>query len=111
MGTTEEILSRMLDVDYFYNEDAKVSGIAKRAVAHGFDALSDAQKDVLTPFLTVECTGYTDPADHVECHNELEGRALLQALLECDDHESLQCDACRNESSYYARRWQDTLDE
>ncbi len=110
MGVTEKILNHMLAIDYFRGSGA-VSDIAKLAVTKGFDALSPAQKDALTPYLSETCSGYRDPVDHVECHADLDGESLLNALLEANDSESLQCDSCRSDSAYYERRWQQTLDE
>lgn len=112
MGVTEKILNHMLTIDYFRDSgSSKISGIATLAVAKGFDALSPAQQDVLRPYLSDTCSGYKDPADQVSCHAELEGESLLNALLEADSSESLQCESCRSESAYYERRWQQMLDE
>lgn len=100
MAVTEDILSHQLEVDVFHAEDSKVSGIAQRAVDFGYDSLSPAQKKVLEPFLSKRCSGYTDPADHNECHVILQGEALLEAYEDAEDSEYLQCEACRAERDY-----------
>lgn len=97
MGVIECILAKQLEMDVFHNEDSKVAGIAKLAVDKGFNTLSPSQKGVLEPFLTHSCSGNTDPGDHHNnCERELEGSALLEAYVYCDDPESLQCECNRS---------------
>ncbi|MGL5665431.1 MAG: hypothetical protein ACRDD9_04800 [Shewanella sp.] len=107
MGTTEQILAVQLERDIFHNEDSKVSGIAKLAVAKGFNTLSPAQQRVLEPFLTQPCSGQTDPGGyHNDCEKVLEGAELLEAYEMSDDGESLQCESCREEAGFYEHQWE-----
>lgn len=70
----------MLDQDVFANEDQKVSGIAQRAVDHGYDALSPVQKHVLSPFMSHGCDGVENPGGHHnDCENLLTGSELESA--------------------------------
>ena len=62
MGITEQILDYQLKHGVFVNAAfAGAEGIAKRAVAEGFDTLSIKQKSVLEPYLSKTCSGVTDP--------------------------------------------------
>lgn len=107
MNTTERILAKQLEMDVFYNEDQKVSGIAKLAVSNGFDKLSALQQKVLKPFLTVPCCGVRDPGGHSnDCQAVLEGSELLDAYEVCEDRESLQCESCREEAGFYEAQWE-----
>lgn len=112
MGVIEKILAKQLEMDVFHTEDSKVPGIAKLAVDRGFDALSPAQKRVLEPFLSKQCSGQTDPGGYSnDCNAVLEGAALLDAYDDCDDSESLQCESCREEGGFYAHQWDRIKDE
>ena len=104
MGVIEQILAFQLDRGIFDREDDKVSGIAKLAMDKGFDALSVAQKRVLEPFLTHQCSGVT--GHHNDCQLELEGDELLDAYTFCDDTEVLQCTGCREEENNYGNEWE-----
>ncbi|MGY0151857.1 hypothetical protein ACVQ8M_05085 [Edwardsiella tarda] len=107
MGTIERILSMQIEMGVFYNEDSKVSGIARRAIDYGFDSLSEAQKNVLNPFLSKPCSGQRDPGGHSNnCEAILEGMDLSDAYEHCDDPESLQCELCREEAGFYAHQWE-----
>ncbi|MGR1251995.1 hypothetical protein [Aeromonas veronii] len=103
MAVIEDILSHQLSVDAFHDQDAKVSGIARRAVDLGFDQLSPAQQRVLNPFLSQQCSGYTDPAEHNDCEVVLEGELLLEAYEESQS-DYVQCEHCRAESADIAHR-------
>lgn len=106
MPVIEHILSRLDDVGRFDNEDPMFGGIARLAIEHGYDSLSPKQKKMLEPFLSVSCSGCTDPGDHHNgCEVELVNEALLDALIENTDWESLQCERCRDESFFYMNQW------
>ncbi len=105
MGVIESILDIQLKMDVFANKDSKVSGIAKLAVAKGFDTLKPLQQQVLRPFFFFFCSGVTDPGDHHNgCEAPLEGDDLLQAYTFCDDPEVLLCPGCRQEEHDYAEK-------
>ncbi|MDO6713414.1 hypothetical protein Q4567_22005 [Aliiglaciecola sp. 2_MG-2023] len=107
MGITEQILDYQLKHGVFDNAAfAGAEGIAKRAVAEGFETLSIKQKSVLEPYLSNTCSGVTDPGGHHnECKAELEGEALLDAYHRCDDTECLVCESCDSDEGYYAHQW------
>lgn len=44
--STESLLDAMLQHDRFHNQNTMVTGIAQRAVDHGYDSLSAKQKAV-----------------------------------------------------------------
>ena len=100
MAVETDILEIQLKNDTFYHEDGKVTGIAKLAVDKGYEALSDAQKRVLEPFLTKPCEGVTDPGGyHNGCEVKLSGAELLEAYEEDIHFDSLLCERCRDESN------------
>lgn len=100
MAYEEEILSEQLKADAFYNEDGKVSGIAKLAVDKGWDNLTPAQKRVLNPFLSKPCEGVTDPGGyHNDCKVVLTDAELKDAYDEYYQHEALLCQNCRDEAT------------
>lgn len=107
MGIKEEILDYQIEHGVF--DSAKfggTEGIAKLAVAKGFDALSEKQKKVLEPYLSQTCSGITDPGGHHnDCSTELKDEALLDAYHRSDDTECLICESCDSEDGYYAHQW------
>jgi len=107
MGIEEKILEQQIARGVFDNaEFSGTEGIAKRAVAERFSSLSPKQKAVLEPYLSITCSGVTDPGGHHNgCTAELEGEALLDAYRRCEDTESLICDSCNSEEGYYAHQW------
>ncbi|MFC0227422.1 hypothetical protein [Serratia aquatilis] len=101
MGDEEKLLATLIGNDTFHNEEAKVSGIAQRAIDKGFSSLSAAQKKVLEPFMSHECDGYTDPGGfHHDCPNTLEGSELSEAYEEFSEHEAILCESCREEVNF-----------
>lgn len=105
MGVVESILHHQLTHGLFDNEEQKVKGIAQLAVDKTFDSLTTLQQNVIKPLLAQLCGGVTDPGGfHNDCNLMLTGEALLEAYELCDDGESLECESCRSESSYYAYR-------
>lgn len=108
MGIEEKILEQQLSRGIFESvEFSGAEGIAKRAVANGFNSLSAKQKAVLESFLSKTCSGVTDPGGHHNgCSAELEGKALLDAYHRCDDAEYLICESCNNEEGHYAYQWE-----
>ncbi|WP_017445868.1 hypothetical protein [Gayadomonas joobiniege] len=107
MGIKEKILDYQVTHGVFDNSTfAGTEGIAKRAIAEGFDALSEKQKAVLEPYLSITCSGITDPGGHHnDCAAVLEGESLLDAYHRCEDPEYLICDSCDDEEGYYAHQW------
>lgn len=100
MAVEDDILAIQLKNDTFYNEDGKVSGIAKLATDKGFDTLSTLQKKVLAKFLTQPCEGVTDPGGHHNnCEIQLSGAELLEAYEEQYTFDSLRCEHCRDEAN------------
>ncbi|OSN01303.1 hypothetical protein [Lonsdalea populi] len=105
MPITEDILRIQLEKDIFYHEKQMVSGIAQLAIDNGFNSLSTRQQQVLKPFLTQHCAGFVDPGGtHNGCNRELTEEALLDAYRLSDDTQSLQCETCLEEKSFYDNR-------
>ncbi|CAI0825990.1 Uncharacterised protein [Serratia proteamaculans] len=105
MAIEDEILALQLDQDVFHNEDSKVSGIAKLAVAKGFETLSPAQQSVVRPFLTQPCEGVRDPGGHHnDCQTQLSDVELKEAYEE-RGLDSLLCENCRDEQIGYQEHW------
>lgn len=108
----EQILNHLLEHGILDNEEQKVSGIAQLAVDEGFTSLSHAQKAVVTPWLSANCSGSTDPGGyHNGCSVELSGDELVEALELADDYESIQCESCRNADSGYAEQYSKFMEE
>ena len=107
MNTTEQILEHQITHGVFDTASFEgTEGIAKLAVSKGFDSLSPKQKAVLTPYLSVTCSGITDPGDHHnDCSFELTGTDLLEAYQRADDTECLVCESCNSEQGYFAHQW------
>ncbi|MFC0336117.1 hypothetical protein [Kushneria avicenniae] len=107
MGVVEEILDHQLTQGVFDNATFDgAGGIAKRAISHGFTSLSPKQKAILEPYLSVTCSGVTDPGGHHNnCSVRLEGEALLDAYRRSDDQENLTCQSCDSEEGYYRHQW------
>jgi hypothetical protein len=106
MKTVERsILEHQLGIDFFHSADPKCVGIARRAVEHGYSSLSDLQKHVLKPFLSLRCDGYAEPGGHSSCNVVLEGKQLLEAYEQADFLSgSLQCASCKCEADSIAYR-------
>lgn len=106
MGVNESILHYQITHGVFDSEPQMVQGIAQLAIDKGLSFLTDKQRAVIEPFLTQHCSGVTDPGGHHnDCDRTLMGDDLLTAYEESDDCESLECESCRSESSYYAHQW------
>lgn len=104
MADENRILRQLLKVGYL-DGDAKVRGIAKRSIAGGFDTLSVSQKHVLHTWLSRQCDGHTDPAGELhECHVELEGKALANALETEGYYGRAMCQSCIDEVEEYERQ-------
>ena len=105
MSVTERILSYQITHGIFDGEDPKVKGIAQRAFDNGFASLTPKEQNVIESFLTQSCSGITDPGGyHNECEQILMGEELLEAYELCDDSESLECESCRSDSSFYTHQ-------
>ena len=107
MAIKEQILDYQLNHGVFDSSTFPgAEGIAKRAVAEGFDTLSTKQKLVLEPYLTKTCSGVTNPGGHHnDCSTELKDEELLDAYHRCDDTECLVCESCNSEEGYHAHQW------
>lgn len=87
-------------------------GLAQLAIDKGYNSLSQKQKAILEPYLSVRCSGVTDPGGHHNgCDALLEGEDLLEAYQLCDDSESLICGSCRDDQGYYEHQWQKISEE
>ncbi|MFC6377565.1 hypothetical protein [Tatumella sp. UCD-D_suzukii] len=105
--SNESLLSTMLDHDFFHGQDDKVSGIAMRAVDHGFDTLSVLQQRVLKPFMSQPCDGVTNPGgDHNGCESLIDGDDLETAIINQNYYGGLLCDKCINEKVGYIAHWE-----
>lgn len=107
MNVVDKILDYQITHGVFDNaEFSGTEGIAKLAVEKGFSTLSSKQKAVLEPYLSMMCSGITDPGGHHnECKVELVGVTLLEAYESSDDTESLICESCNSDQGYYAHQW------
>lgn len=102
MSEVESLIKTMLDCDAFHEADNMVSGIAKAAVAKGFDNLSVRQQAVLEPFLSHECGGVRDPGGHSNgCAKVISGSELQEAYDQQGYYGDLLCQDCREESDGY----------
>ncbi|MHB9326767.1 hypothetical protein ACP3S7_04405 [Phytobacter ursingii] len=100
MAIEEEILRLQLEKDVFRDEDSKISGIAKLAVEKGYSSLSVKQRAVLTPFLSRNCEGFTDPGGyHNDCQAILTGEALKDAYEQEFEYDALLCTSCMDEAN------------
>ena len=108
MGVKERIFQTQLEKEVFDSAEIDFAkGLAQLAVDNGFDSLTQKQKNVLTPYLSVNCSGITDPGGHRNnCSVILEGQELLNAYELSDDSGSLMCESCRDEQSYYGHEWE-----
>jgi len=113
MGIKENIFATQLENDVFDAADVDFAeGLARLAVDKGFDSLSPRQKAVLEPYLSVHCSGVTDPGGHHnECEALLEGEELLEAYQLSEDSQSLMCENCRSEQGHYQHQWQRMSEE
>lgn len=104
----ENLIRTLIEHSAFDNEESKVNGIAQLAVDKGYDSLSILQKRVLTPFLTKQCTGSTDPGGyHNNCQQTLSGSDLIEAIELSDDGlNGIQCENCRSDDDYYQHQWE-----
>lgn len=106
MAIEEKVLAAQFARDRFHAEEQKVSGIAQRAIDHGYASLSPAQQAVIAPFLSVRCEGATDPGDHHNgCEVTLDGETLLEALESEMHYEAIVCERCRSEYDHYQHQW------
>lgn len=112
MAEEEKALAKLIEYGFLEQEDSKVEGIAKRAINHGYESLSQAQKGVLSSWLQRECDGVTDPGGHHNgCQIVLEGQALADAL-DCESYgDGFICDSCVQEANEHQRRWDQMNDE
>lgn len=108
MGVAERIFQTQLKKGVFDSAGVDFAkGLAQLAIDKGFDSLSQKQKNVLMPYFSMQCSGITDPGGHHnDCSIILEGEALLDAYELSDDSNSLICESCREEQSYFERQWQ-----
>ncbi|EMH2329679.1 hypothetical protein RRR72_001360 [Citrobacter freundii] len=96
MRDIQRLLLVLLNHDVLRDEEDKVIGITRAAVDKGYDTLSPAQKNVLTPFLTRRCDGVIDPGDHHnDCNEILSGDELADAYEQEDYYEAILCTHCR----------------
>ncbi|WJO24130.1 hypothetical protein LU688_11345 [Pseudomonas soli] len=107
MADEEKALEKLLEYGHLDQDNTKAEGIAKRAMSHGFDSLSQPQKAVLSKFLARECEGVTDPGGyHNGCEVQLEGESLAEALTRESYGDGFICESCDDESNEYKRQWE-----
>lgn len=95
MAIEDVVLQRLLDRDVFEGKDP-ADGIARRGRDVGYNNLSDAQKRVINPLMTLPCDGVFNPADeHNECTTQLVDAELVQAIDNEGYYEGLLCNDCR----------------
>ena len=113
MSIEEEVFAIQLEKGVY--EDAEVpfaKGLAQLSVDKGYDELSSKQKAILAQYLSVCCSGHTDPGGNFnECKTVMEGNDLLEAYQLSYDSGSLKCESCSEEESFQAHQWQKILDE
>ncbi|MBS7518552.1 hypothetical protein KIF75_02475 [Serratia ureilytica] len=103
MSIEEKILKEQLSQHAFDAMDRKVSGLASKAVKEGWEALTTGQKQVLSPYLSSPCEGYTDPGGHkYECDVVLQEDTLLEAWDNNREYDSLLCENCRYQIDHIA---------
>lgn len=95
MGVKESLVCYLFSFEHFKQSDPNVIGVARRAIRFGFGSLSDEQKSMLKPFLSVKCCGYTDSKGEHCCSTVLEDEALLDAFVNSDKQQLLRCRNCR----------------
>lgn len=104
MTIETDVLAELLKIDALHEESNVVIGIARRAVANGFESLSPNQQAVIEHLLSKDCNGVTDPGDfHNNCQTTLEGKELVDATINCGFYGEWLCEDCRNESDGYDR--------
>lgn len=94
MDTVRKILCHLFSFDHFSHSSPMVVAVAHRAIRFGFDSLSEEQKLLLQPFLSVKCCGYQGPNSSHSCSKVLEGEDLLQAYSVSGGSVWLQCRDC-----------------
>lgn len=113
MRVEEKIFQTQLEKGVFDAAEVNFAdGLARLAIDKGYNSLSSKQKNILEPYLSVHCSGVTDPGGHPnDCDTLLEGEGLLEAYQLCDDSESLICESCRSEEGYYEHQRQKIRNE
>jgi hypothetical protein len=107
MATEREVLEALIKNDIFHDEDETVHEIAKKAIDISFNTLSDHEKDVLEPFMTIECPGVVNPGGHHNnCQTVLDDEELIAAVQQHSNYGAIICESCRNESDDYRRTWE-----
>lgn len=112
MADEEKVLAKLIEYGFLEQEDSKVEGIAKRAISHGYQSLTQPQKNVLDSWLERECEGVMDPGGHHNgCQIVLDGQALADALDSESYGDGFVCASCLQESNEYQRQWEKMNDE
>lgn len=97
MAIEDEVLQRLLARDAFEGLNP-AEGIARRGRDMGYSSLSDAQKRVINPHMTLPCEGVEDPGGHHnECTKQLVGAELVQAIDDEGYYDALLCEDCRTD--------------
>lgn len=106
MTDEEKALEKLLEYGHIDQDNSMAEGIAKRAMSHGYDNLTQRQKAVLSQFLKRDCEGVTDPGDyHNGCEATLEGEGLAEALTRESYGDGFICESCEQESNEHQRQW------
>lgn len=100
--STESLLATMIKHERFGDQNLMASGIAQKGVSKGFDCLTDKEKAVLEPFMTMPCQGVTHPTGyHNACSTMLDGDQFENAIMNSMYYGGLLCFTCMDESSKY----------
>ncbi|HGM4725021.1 TPA: hypothetical protein ACKPZ3_003378 [Serratia marcescens] len=95
MEIEDQLLVHLRDRNVFVGKGA-AAGIAQLGIDQGYASLSEGQRSVLEPYMTLPCDGVEDPGGHHnECATQLFDDELLTALSDEGYYEALLCAECR----------------
>ncbi|HGE7088529.1 TPA: hypothetical protein ACGB3K_005271 [Klebsiella aerogenes] len=95
MAIEDEVLAALLARGVFEGRGA-AEGIARSGLDRGYAALSQAQRNVIDPFMTLPCEGVENPGGyHNECNHTLSGNELITAIDDEGYYDALLCTDCR----------------
>lgn len=101
MAIEDEVLKRLFERNIFHGKEP-AEGIAKRGIDIKYANLSEAQKRVINPLMSLPCDGVEDPGGyHNECQAQMVDAELVQALDDEGYYDSLLCSDCRRQNFEY----------
>ncbi|PQL08968.1 hypothetical protein [Pantoea ananatis] len=96
MAIEDEVLKRLFERGVFEGKHP-AQGISSYGIDHGYESLTEAQKSVINPLMTLPCDGVEDPGGyHNECTNQLADAELVQAIDDEGYYDGLLCPDCRS---------------